>query len=580
VPMAPATWQRKTESHGSSRRWFLARAVSLATCSSVADGVLGMKTSKVESAWARSASCDDGVSASSSLLATIGDDPVAPSLRAATALNLGANPIAVPGGWFVPILGPGSGYAVLDEAGGAPLASTLASLGGLGALGPPISRPFLTADGWTAQVMVRCVIACERPNGARSGAPPSSVIAATPDLLHQAGLDDLLGAAGVPIGASPPRTPTDAWHRLGWLTDRTIRTAYLAPIGAFPGGTGRDRGMDGTGVGVPKTECPSTLADDDAGASRVASVDPDGSSDATPSAARRTHAEESNEAPPEGRYPASLGGTSGGTARFSGASVLPDLATFAGPPTSFAVTTGAWRRQRFERAIIEVAVSGVDADEPNAKPTIVPIGLLLRRATSLPDVVITPDSLVGGTVVVRGPMATVGWRVASMATAATEAVSLPKATATPQQLLDTGIRGPGATPTATGAPVSSVNPSPSPLPPTRPPGARVPGAAIRVRSVVATGGAEQVVLANNGSVAQDIGGWAVRSSTSATAFRLPTGLRLDPGASVTLLSGRDVPAVAPAGSVTLARRSLWRDDGGTIFLVDSNGDEVDRHGWP
>ena len=455
----------------------------------------------------------------SSLLATIGDDPVTPSLRAATPLDLGANPIVVPGGWFVPLVGPGSGHALLDEAGGAPMASAVASLGGIEALGPPVTRPFLTADGWIAQVMARTVVACEPPAApSQPGAGTLGIVAATPDLLRQAGLEDLLGAAGLPPGAPPAQGAGDAWHRLAWITDRAIRAAYLAPVATFR-------------VPLPSDE---------------------GGSEGSP-------------AP---------------SAMRAGFSPLPDLATLAGPPTSLVVTTGAWRRQRFERAVLEVATPEGDGAAQDRSPTIVPIGLLLRRATSLPVEATMPDTLVGGTVVVRGPMSTVGWRI--VATASTTR-TLPRddgagvviATPVDARPPDTIIRGtaPAATPSPTGAGMAQGSRSPTS-------GGRVPGAAVRVRSITATGGSERVVLANDGAAPQDVGGWALRSGTSSTAYRLPAGVRLDPGATLSLLSGRDAPAVAMSGSVTLARRSLWRDDGGTLVLVDRDGEEVDRHSWP
>ena len=180
----------------------------------------------------------DAIPDGSALLATIGDDAIAPTLRAATVLDLSATPTTVPGGWFVPILGDQTGFAILDETGGAPMATAVASLGGIATFGPPVSRPFLTADGWIAQIMVRAVIACEPPGGSGNKSGVSGVIVSAPDLLHQAGIDDLLGASGVPIGAPPPRSPVDAWHRLGWITDRAIRAAYLAPVAAFRGGDG------------------------------------------------------------------------------------------------------------------------------------------------------------------------------------------------------------------------------------------------------------------------------------------------------------------------------------------------------
>ena len=495
--MAAKSWWTHAAPSVATRQQLLARAVTVATLG-IGAAIAHRDASRVRA---------EGGPEGASLLTTIGDDPVAPSLRAAATLDLGATPISVPGGWFVPTFGGGSGYAILDEAGGAPMATAVASLGGIATFGPPVSRPVLTADGWIAQIMVRAVVACEPPRA--SGANASGVIVSAPDLLHQAGLDDLLGASGVPIGAPPPRTPIEAWHRLGWITDHAIRAAYLAPVPAF---------------GAPPAG--------DEGTAAIA------------------------------------------TLRWS-SQPLPDLATLAGPPTSLVVTTGLWRRQRFERAIVEVPVSGPDGADFAAIPMIVPVGLLLRRATSLPADATAPDSSVGGTVVVRGPLATVGWRVAPAVGVANDAVPLPTPTPRPP---DATVRGPALTVTAPGVP--GTPPTSVPPMPTAGLGARVPGAAIRVRSVTATGGAERVVLANDGSAPQEIGGWAVRSGASSTAYRLPAGLRLDPGATVTLLSGRDAPSVAPAGSVTLARRSLWRDDGGTILLVDREGDEVDRHAWP
>jgi hypothetical protein len=450
-------------------------------------------------------------SGTGSLLATIGDDAVAPSLRATVSMDLWATPIAVPGGWFVPVLGGGSGYAVIDEVGGAPMATALASLGGLATFGPPVTRPFLTADGWIAQVMARAVIACEPPSSP-GGVGTSGAIAATPDILRQAGLDDLLGAAGVPLGAAPPRSPVDAWHRLGWITDRFIRTAYLAPVAPF---------------------------DHDA-----------------PGLADAPHSQ-------EGYLPAA-------------GATLPDLATLAGPPVSLVVTTGTWRRQRFERAIVEVDGSGQASQPSDATPAIVPVGLLLRRATSLPPEATIPDTLIGAQVVVRGPMASVGWRAGPPAGSVTETVPLPTPTPRPP---DTTIRGPVATAPSSPAPQTETS-SPSRPPPTSDALSRVPGAAVRIRSITAIGGAERVVVANDGTAAQDVGGWAVRTGTTSTAYRLPAGLRLDPGATVTLLSGRDAPAVAPAGSVTLARRSLWKDDGGSVLLIDRDGTVVDERTWP
>ena len=544
--MAATSWWWRHKPPRATRHQLLARAVTVTAWA--AASVRAQRTAPLARA--------DAIPNGSSLLATIGDDAIAPTLRAAAVLDLSATPTAVPGGWFVPIFGDQTGFAILDEAGGAPMATAVASLGGIATFGPPVSRPFLTAEGWIAQIMVRAVVACEPPGGSGNGAGVSGVIVSAPDLLHQAGIDDLLGASGVPLGAPPPRSPVDAWHRLGWITDRAIRAAYLAPVPVFRVENGPT--PPSSGDSTPRENGPN----------------PSSSEYSTP-------------LPYEGRgAPEDADAADGSAPRGTGRG-LPDLATIAGPPTSLVVTTGAWRRQRFERAIIEVAVAEGDAASDRdgtdrlMTPVIVPVGLLLRRAMSLPTLATAPDSYIGGTVVVRGPMATVGWRVAPVAGTVdgfAEAVPLSTPTPLPTRTPDATIRGPAATVSA--SPVSTATPTTAPSAPTPASGARVPGAAIRVRSVAATGGTERVILANDGSVPQEVGGWAVRSGASSTAYRLPVGLRLDPGATVALLSGRDAPAVAPVGSVTLARRSLWRDDGGTVLLIDHNGDEVDRHTWP
>ena len=417
------------------------------------------------------------------MLAIIGDAAIAPVLRAAEPLDLDATVVPVPGGWFVPVLGLPGGFATIDDGAGAPMASVAASLGGIATLGPPVGRPFATADGWQAQIFARAVIGWRPEDGAGAVLP-------APGFLRQAGLDPIVAGAGVPPGAPPPVTAEEAWSRLAWITDPGTRAAYLVPMAP-------------------------------------ASVDPPAGS-------------------------------------------APDLATFLGPPTSLAVTTGSQRRQRFERGIVEARVASADA------PSVVAIGLLLRRATSLPASVTLPDTIVGGQVVVRGPAPVVPWRVDETVTSdGAPSHRSPPSFSAPSTLLKTLTGGEGGrTPT----PGAGGNPAPPSA--TAAPGGRLAGAAIRMRSIIATGGTEQVVLANEGVAAQDLAGWALRSMTSTTRHAFPAGTRLEAGATLVVVSGRDSPTGAAPGRVSLGRGSLWRDDGGTAILLDRDGQEVDRRAFP
>ncbi len=145
-----------------------------------------------------------------------------PSASAATA-----EPTATSGQLFTETgPHPGEGYRIADDA-GIPFWSEFQRLGGVSALGYPISRRF-TLDGFVSQATQRAILQW-RPNQGRVA------LVNILDRLHDAGLDDLLAASyatprplpeGFDTGKSPSQVVLD---RLALLdVDPALRAAYFA----------------------------------------------------------------------------------------------------------------------------------------------------------------------------------------------------------------------------------------------------------------------------------------------------------------------------------------------------------------
>lgn len=134
------------------------------------------------------------------------------------------------------------------------------------------------------------------------------------------------------------------------------------------------------------------------------------------------------------------------------------------------------------------------------------------------------------------------------------------------------IEGTALVPTVTRAarPVASVSTA----------GMRATGASIQIEQVAARGGIEQVVMVNRGSAPQDLAGWALRSASSTTRHPLPSGLAIEPGTSITFLSGANVPSDSGPRRIVLGRQSFWPDSGGAVVALDRDGIEVHRRTYP
>ncbi len=72
-----------------------------------------------------------------------------------------------------------------------------------------------------------------------------------------------------------------------------------------------------------------------------------------------------------------------------------------------------WRRQQFERGVLELEPLQEDTARP--EPTLARVGLVLRLRGTLPDDAMEPDRLVGNQFVVKGSMSSVACRIRSSA---------------------------------------------------------------------------------------------------------------------------------------------------------------------
>ena len=266
----------------------------------------------------------------------------------------------------------------------------------------------------------------------------------------------------------------------------------------------------------------------------------------------------------------------------------PLLMELLGLPASPLLITGQWRRQRFERGAMEYELAH-DGTTP-AEPALARVGIVLRLGGALPDDAIAPDRLVGNQLVVRGPVPSVGWRLIPGGASpgfgplvtSTPLPSQPIATVTQSQATPTltpvvpANEGAGVAPPAEPTVTRVARPTAPPLTA----GTRATGASIQIEQVAAIGGIEQVVVVNRGTASQDLSGWGLRSATSTTRHPLPAGLVIDPGTSITFLSGASVPSDPGPRRVVLGRRSFWPDSGGVVVVLDRDGLEVHRRTYP
>jgi len=216
-----------------------------------------------------------------------------------------------------------------------------------------------------------------------------------------------------------------------------------------------------------------------------------------------------------------------------------------------------------------------------------PVGELLRESVLLGEAALAPDALVGGRLVARAPRPQFAWRSDS-------GWGIAAAHAAPPLAAAPGGVPPAASPAATGAPAAGPTPGATPPAPPRgqsaaatatgspPPAAPPqPGAAVVIRAVFNQGRTEYVDVANEGTAAQELTGWTLRSVGGGQAYAFPAGFRLAPGAAVRVHSGSGDPAARhrPPTDLFATASAIWNNAGDTAQIVDPTGRVVSQYAY-
>jgi hypothetical protein len=254
--------------------------------------------------------------------------------------------------------------------------------------------------------------------------------------------------------------------------------------------------------------------------------------------------------------------------------------------------------QRFQRGALRLeSALPPAADAATATAVVpVPVGELLRDSGLLAPA-LASDRVVGGALVARAPRPQLAWRsdtgwgltepaaprpvppAAALTGPPASGAALPGTAATPAGApLASGSRSTGSTATASMPPTSqsvaaSATVTPSAL--------LQPGASIVVRAIVNQGRAEHVVVANEGTAAQNLAGWTLRSATGSQSFTFPPNVSLAPGASLRVHSGSGNPATLnrPPADLFASSSNVWRNTGDTAELLDPSGRLVHRRSY-
>ncbi len=491
------------------------------------------------------------------------------------------------------------GYAVLDEPNGPPFWTSYQRLGGIEALGLPLSRPFFLPDANSYQLFQHGALQWQ------AGATAAGV-ADLLDLLSAAGLDIWLSGHGIPP-AAPELAPRTTSHeavsaatlaaRLSWLSDALIRDYYFAATHPTAEGP---RAAAFLRYGLPASPPEVAPASVTQRFQRVVLR-----TAVLPAELPVPHPD-SGYNPPLTPHVGPLLGDSGEDGLESAAAQLPAAAA-AQPPARVQVT-------------------------------LVPIGEVLRQSSLLTAPTVAPDRLIGGILVARAPRPQLSWRSdrgwgITPTAPAVAPPTIPAAVATvgsapaglPGVLPTTPAAPPGAPgtpPVSDSTPLPSQNassavvptlplsqttpttlPLPSALPttttraaaptatrraapPSTPTTTAVPavglqaGAAPVVKGVVNQGRSEHVVIANDGTVAQGMTGWTLRSAAGGQSFAFPSGFVLAPGATVNVHSGAGASALnRPPTDLFATGASIWRNGGDTAMLVDPTGRVVSQFSY-
>ncbi|MGI8424229.1 MAG: lamin tail domain-containing protein [Chloroflexota bacterium] len=234
--------------------------------------------------------------------------------------------------------------------------------------------------------------------------------------------------------------------------------------------------------------------------------------------------------------------------------------------------------QRFDRAVLV-------RDVATGVLSTLPVGVLLRDSGLLPAAVLAHDRTFGGQLVTRSPRVQVnwpnarGWVSAEPAVVSGSGATRPADTLAPPTL--PAVPAP-APPAVAPAPATATPPHQSLTTPaaTSPGSSRATpagappqaGAVLLIKAVVNQGRAEHVVIANEGTSAQELTGWVIRSGTGGQLLPFPAGFVLAPGASVRLHSGTGASTQNhPPADLFATGANVWNNAGDTAILMDPSG---------
>jgi hypothetical protein len=251
------------------------------------------------------------------------------------------------------------------------------------------------------------------------------------------------------------------------------------------------------------------------------------------------------------------------SAQFPGtADGLPAALRRYGLPASVPAERDGALLQRFDKTLLS-------RDLTTGEIHSLDVGALLRESGLLTPDVLAPDHTVGGQLVPRARRSVLSWPNA-------RGWGIPE----PAPLSE-------PPPVGSAAPALASTPAPSPtLPPaadraTPTPSARAaaahPGASLVVKAVVNQGRAEHVVIANEGTAAQELTGWSIRSGTGGQQIAFPAGFVLAPGAAVRVHSGTGASALhRPPIDLFGSGSNVWNNTGDQALLVDPTGRVVSQ----
>ncbi|HEV2126723.1 MAG TPA: lamin tail domain-containing protein [Chloroflexota bacterium] len=229
-----------------------------------------------------------------------------------------------------------------------------------------------------------------------------------------------------------------------------------------------------------------------------------------------------------------------------------------GLPTSRPELMGDLVVQRFQRGVLAVRLPGVNDDQGDRSTMTLAVGDLLRQSGLLDGRALAPDHVVGGQLVARAPLPRVSWRSDQVWGIATPAIpaAQPALTSTPTPAAATA-----AATAAAAAPTAVLSPGAKPV----------------IREVINQGRSESVLILNEGTSAQNLTSWVLRSLTGGQTYAFPAGTVLAPGATVRVHSGQGASNKhQPPGDLFATNSNVWRNEGDTAVLLDPSGTVISR----